>query len=48
MTAAAGLVVTGAAGNFRDGAAKATETLDRGKAMAMLDRMRALAPAPKP
>jgi anthranilate phosphoribosyltransferase len=46
MTAAAGLVVTGVAGNFRDGAAKAAETLDRGKALAMLDRMRVLAPAP--
>jgi anthranilate phosphoribosyltransferase len=48
MTAAAGLVVTGAAGNFRDGAAKAAEALDSGKALTMLDRMRVLAPVPKP
>jgi len=48
MTAAAGLVVTGVASSFRDGAAKAAEALDSGKAMAMLDRMRVLAPIPKP
>jgi len=48
MTAAAGLVVTGFAGNFLDGAAKAAEALDSGKATAILDRMRALAPVPKP
>jgi anthranilate phosphoribosyltransferase len=48
MTAAAGLVVTGAVGNFREGAAQAAEALDGGKAMAVLDRMRALAPVPKP
>jgi anthranilate phosphoribosyltransferase len=48
MTAAAGLVVTGFAGNFLEGAAKAAEALDSGKATAILDRMRALAPVPKP
>jgi len=46
MTAAAGLVVTGFAPNFRDGTTLAAAALDSGKAMAVLERMRLLAPIP--
>jgi anthranilate phosphoribosyltransferase len=49
MTAAAGLVVTGAAPSLREGVAAATAALDSGKALALLDRLRAIAPlSPKP
>jgi anthranilate phosphoribosyltransferase len=46
MTAAAGLVVTGGAPGLREGAALAAEALDNGKAMAVLERMRLIAPLP--
>lgn len=46
MTAAAGMVVAGAATGLREGARAAAEALDSGKAMALLERLRTLAPAP--
>lgn len=46
MTAAAGLRVAGIAPDLRDGARLAAETLDSGKAMDLLERLRAAAPAP--
>ncbi len=42
MTAAAGLVVVGQAASLREGAALAAEALDGGRAMAVLERMRAV------
>jgi anthranilate phosphoribosyltransferase len=44
MTAAAGLVVTGGAPDLREGATLAAAALDSGKAMAVLERLRAIAP----
>jgi anthranilate phosphoribosyltransferase len=44
MTASAGLVVTGAAPNLREGAALAEHALDSGKAMGILERLRVIAP----
>jgi anthranilate phosphoribosyltransferase len=44
MTAAAGLVVTGGSPNLREGTVLAARALDDGKAMAVLERMRAIAP----
>jgi anthranilate phosphoribosyltransferase len=44
MTAAAALYVAGAAADLRSGAARAAEALDGGKARAVLDRLRGLAP----
>ena len=44
MTASAGLLVTGGAPNLRAGAALAAEALDSGKAMSVLERLRAIAP----
>jgi len=44
MTAAAGLVVTGQAPSLRDGASMAAEALDGGRALAILDRVRAVCP----
>jgi anthranilate phosphoribosyltransferase len=44
MTASAGLVVAGAADGLKDGVARAAEALDRGKALAVLDTLRALTP----
>jgi anthranilate phosphoribosyltransferase len=46
MTASAGLVVTGGAPNLREGATLAAAALDSGKAMAVLERLRRMAPAP--
>lgn len=46
MTVAAGLRVAGIAPDLRDGARLAAETLDSGKAMDLLERLRATAPAP--
>jgi anthranilate phosphoribosyltransferase len=46
MTAAAGLLVVGAAASLREGARAAAAALDSGKAMSLLDRLRKLAPAP--
>jgi anthranilate phosphoribosyltransferase len=46
MTAAAALYVVGAAPDFRSGAERAAESLDSGRARAVLDRIRALAPLP--
>jgi anthranilate phosphoribosyltransferase len=49
MTASAGLVVTSAAPNLREGAALAEHALDSGKAMGILERLRVIAPlTPKP
>jgi len=44
MTASAGLVVTGSAPDLREGATLAAAALDSGKAMAVLERLRAIAP----
>jgi len=44
MTAAAGLVVVGLAPSLREGTRLAAAALDGGKAMAMLERLRTLAP----
>jgi anthranilate phosphoribosyltransferase len=46
MTAAAGLYVAGLAGDLRAGAARATEALDSGAALQVLERVRAMAPLP--
>jgi anthranilate phosphoribosyltransferase len=46
MTASAGLVVTGGASNLREGAALASDALDSGNAMSVLDRLRLIAPNP--
>jgi anthranilate phosphoribosyltransferase len=46
MTASAGLVVTDRAPNLREGAILASAALDSGKAMAVLERLRSIAPAP--
>jgi anthranilate phosphoribosyltransferase len=46
MTVAAGLRVAGVAPDLRDGARLAAEALDSGKAMDLLERLRATAPAP--
>lgn len=46
MTASAGLVVTGAAPTWREGARVAGDALDSGKAMAVLERLRVLVPVP--
>ena len=46
MTAAAGLVVVGGAANLREGTGMAEDALDDGKAMAVLERLRAVAPVP--
>jgi len=46
MTAAAGLVVTGGAPDLRAGAALAALALDGGQALAVLERLRGLSPAP--
>ena len=43
MTAAAGLVVVGKAASLREGAALAAEALDRGRALAVLERLKAVA-----
>ena len=43
MTAAAGLVVVGKAASLREGAVMATEALDGGRALAILERLRGLA-----
>jgi anthranilate phosphoribosyltransferase len=42
MTAAAGLVVTGQAPALRDGATLAAAALDGGRALAILERLRAV------
>jgi anthranilate phosphoribosyltransferase len=47
MTAAAGMVVAGAAPDLLEGARLAAQALDSGKAMAVLERLRTLAPAPR-
>jgi anthranilate phosphoribosyltransferase len=44
MTAAAALYVIGAVSDLRAGAARAAEALDSGRALAVLERLRALAP----
>ena len=46
MTASAGLVVTGGAPNLREGATLAAAALDSGKAVAVLERLRLIAPLP--
>lgn len=46
MTAAAGLLVVGQVPSLREGAAKASAALDGGQAMAVLERLRAIAPLP--
>ena len=46
MTAAAGMVFVGASSSLREGAGMAAEALDSGKAMALLESLRAMAPAP--
>jgi anthranilate phosphoribosyltransferase len=46
MTAAAGMVVVGAARNWREGATLSAAALDSGKAMALLERLRQVAPVP--
>jgi anthranilate phosphoribosyltransferase len=46
MNAAAGMYVAGAAPDFVTAATRAAQALDTGKAMAVLERLRALAPAP--
>lgn len=46
MTAAAGLQVVGLVSSLRDGARMAASALDSGKAMAVLEQLRALAPLP--
>ena len=46
MTAAAALYVVGAVNDLRSGAERAAESLDSGRARAVLDRMRALSPLP--
>jgi anthranilate phosphoribosyltransferase len=46
MTAAAGLVVVGAASSLREAARVAAEALDSGKALALLEQLRTLAPVP--
>jgi anthranilate phosphoribosyltransferase len=46
MTAAAGLYVAGLVPDWRAGAARATEALDSGAALRVLERVRALAPLP--
>jgi anthranilate phosphoribosyltransferase len=46
MTAAAGLVVTGLAKDLREGAARATQALDSGKAVSVLEALRRIAPLP--
>jgi anthranilate phosphoribosyltransferase len=48
MTAAAALYVTGNVSDLRSGAARAALALDAGKALAVLDRLRRLAPRPIP
>jgi anthranilate phosphoribosyltransferase len=45
MTAAAALYVIGAVADLRSGAARAAEALDSGRALAVLERVRALAPS---
>ena len=44
MTAAAGLFVVGAVADFRAGTARAADAIDSGKALGVLNRLRALAP----
>jgi anthranilate phosphoribosyltransferase len=46
MTAAAGLLVVGRASSWREGSRLATSVLDGGQAMALLERLRTLAPLP--
>jgi anthranilate phosphoribosyltransferase len=46
MNAAAGMYVAGAAPDFATAATRAAQALDTGKALALLERLRALAPAP--
>jgi anthranilate phosphoribosyltransferase len=46
MTAAAGLLVVGQASNLKEGTATASAALDGGKAMAVLEQLRTLAPPP--
>ena len=46
MTAAAGLVVTGKVASVREGAVMAADALDGGRALAILEQLRALAPLP--
>jgi anthranilate phosphoribosyltransferase len=46
MTASAGLFVVGAVSDLRAGTARATDALDTGKALGVLNRLRALAPLP--
>jgi anthranilate phosphoribosyltransferase len=46
MTAAAGLLVVGQVPSLREGADKATAALDGGQAMAVLERLRDIAPLP--
>ncbi len=46
MNAAAAMYVAGAAPDFVTAATRAAQALDNGKAMAVLERLRALAPAP--
>jgi anthranilate phosphoribosyltransferase len=46
MTAAAGLYVAGLAGDLKSGAERATEALDSGAALRVLERVRAMAPLP--
>jgi anthranilate phosphoribosyltransferase len=46
MTAAAALYGVGAVGDLRSGAERAAESLDSGRARAVLDRIRALSPLP--
>ena len=43
MTAAAGLVVVGKAASLREGAVLATDALDGGRALAILERLKGLA-----
>ena len=47
MTAAAGMVIVGEARNWREGAHLAAAALDSGKAMALLERLRQVAPVPE-
>jgi anthranilate phosphoribosyltransferase len=46
MTAAAALYVAGAVSDLTSGAARAAQALDSGQALAVLERLRALTPAP--
>jgi anthranilate phosphoribosyltransferase len=48
MTAAAGLYTAGAVSDLRAGVAAASDALDGGRALAVLEKLRVLTPAPRP